>query len=167
MEPWRTSTTVVASSHDLLHPQPPPDLFSCVSLHPGNLSWAHILFFPIGVANGKAIWLQFLFYLCLWGKRKQTNVKTMGLPCLEQCCALDNHRIIMIPFLASAPTAHSHFCGCVSLHSGNLVLGPHQIDFKKYIIPLNQLGFFQKEREKSCKFMCYQSPILENGENLI
>lgn len=117
----------------------------------------HILFFPIGVANGKAIWLQFLFYLCLSGKRNQANVKTMGLPCLEQCCALDNHRIIMIPFLASAPTAHSHLCVSVSLHLGNLVVGPHQIDLKKYIIPLNQLGFFQKERENSCKFMCYQS----------
>jgi hypothetical protein len=68
MELWRTSPTV-ASSRDLLHPQPPPDFFSCVSLHPGNLSGALVyifFFFRIGVANGKAVWLQFLFYVCLW-----------------------------------------------------------------------------------------------------
>jgi hypothetical protein len=39
----------------------------------------HILFFPIGVANGKAVCLQFLFYLWLQEKKKQANVKTMGL----------------------------------------------------------------------------------------
>jgi hypothetical protein len=62
----------------------------------------------------------------------------------------------MMPFLASAPTAHSHLCVCVP--------------------PFRQLGFevyhssqstrsFEKEREKSFKFMGYQSPILEKGEN--
>jgi hypothetical protein len=46
MELWRTSTTV-ASSHDLLRPQPPPDFFVCV---PPSRQFVldiclHILFF--------------------------------------------------------------------------------------------------------------------------
>ncbi len=70
MELWRTSTTV-ASSHDLLlHTH--HSIFSCVSLHPGNLSWAfvYIFFFsPLVWLMGEPPGYNF-FSICAFGKKK-------------------------------------------------------------------------------------------------
>ncbi len=74
----------------------------------------------------------------------------------------------MTPFLASAPTAHSHLCVCVcpSIQATWFWALIKLISIKVYHSSQSTRSF-QKEREKSCKLMGYQSPILENGENLI